>query len=126
MDSEQERATFYQEHKDDPDTWEDPEPTAPTKGHKGLSISITVRFPAEEAALIRRMAEDLGITYSEVVRKAVIQLVRPTVSFKSTDASANLFYNLGGGRTGSIHSRVELIREAPPSSFTAPSGAAVR
>ena len=91
-----------------------------------MSIWTTVRFPAEEAALIRRLAEALVITYSDVVRKAVSQYVRPTFDLKLTEGSSNLFYNLGARRTGSIQGGIKMAQRDRPSSYTAPSGAAPR
>lgn len=123
VDAERERADFSQRHKDAPDVWADPEPAAPAEGRKGLSISITVRLPAEEASLIRRLAEDLGVTYSEVVRKAVRHYVRPTFDLQITDLSSNLFYNVGSGLTGSVHTGIKFVGIGQQrGSFTAPSG----
>src|SRR5205085_12639200 len=76
--TEQEWADFYQAHKDDPDIWGDPEP-APLKRPRGRpsqgrSAVITVRFTPEEAAIIRREAEAMEVTYSEVIRRAIQRL----------------------------------------------------
>ncbi len=78
---------------------------------------------AEEAALIRRFAEDQGITYSDVVRKAVSQYVRPTFDLKVTDMSGNLFYNLGPGPTQGSPNGIKIVDPGQAQgSFTAPSG----
>ena len=73
MDNEQERAAFYQAHKDDEDMWEDVEPPKRRKGRpsKGLKATITVRFTEEEADIIRAEAQATGATYSEVIRNAI-------------------------------------------------------
>jgi hypothetical protein len=75
MSEEQDRAAFYDEHGND-DLWEDPEPAPvpafPNRhGRKGRTETITVRFSAKEADIIRRIAREQRITYSEVIRRAI-------------------------------------------------------
>lgn len=71
MMNEQERAAFYQEHKDDPSIWgEAEEPDAP-RTSRALSATITVRFPPHEAESIRNMAKAWQLSYSDIVREAV-------------------------------------------------------
>lgn len=70
-------AAFYQAHKDDTELWGEPEEPATTKRRAGLSATITVRFSAEEAEAIRRMAQEAKLTYSDVVRRAVRALTQP-------------------------------------------------
>ena len=71
MSEERDWAKFYREHKDDPDMWGEPEegPTPTRRG--GLSVTITVRFSPEEASAIRRLARELDVSYSEIVKRAV-------------------------------------------------------
>jgi predicted DNA binding CopG/RHH family protein len=42
-----------------------------------LQMSVTVRFTPAEADAIRATAERLGLTYSELVRRAVAAAVSP-------------------------------------------------
>jgi hypothetical protein len=72
--TEKEWADYYQAHKDDPDLWGDPVP--PPKRPRGRpslgrGARISVRFTPEEMAGIRAKSKAEGITYSEVVRRAV-------------------------------------------------------
>lgn len=80
MRDEAREAAFYQEHKDDPEVWGDPveAPAAPRRS--GLGTTITVRFSVDEAELIRGMAKNTGLTYSEVVRQACDAYLRPRVT----------------------------------------------
>jgi Arc/MetJ-type ribon-helix-helix transcriptional regulator len=75
MSEEKDWAKFYREHKDDPEIWGEPEEGPPSARRGGLSVTITVRFSPEEASAIRGLAQELGISYSEVVRRAVRKLV---------------------------------------------------
>jgi len=73
MSEESERAAFYEDHKDDPEIWDEAK-VAPTPHlPKRLAMTVTVRFSAEEAERIRRIAKATGLTYAEVVRSAVAQ-----------------------------------------------------
>ena len=45
--TEQQRANYYQEHKDDAEIWEVSEGRDPPSQHKNLRLSITVRLSAE-------------------------------------------------------------------------------
>jgi hypothetical protein len=75
MSEERDWAKFYREHKDDPDMWGEPEEGPSSTRRGGLSATITVRFSPEEASAIRGLAQELNISYSEVVRKAVRKFV---------------------------------------------------
>ena len=75
MSDERDKAAFYKQHKDDPDVWGDPEEGAPPAPRGGLSATITVRFSPEEASAIREVAQELDVSYSEVVRRAVRKFV---------------------------------------------------
>lgn len=76
MSEEQNRARFYQQHKDDPQVWGEPEEGTPPVRRRGLSATITVRFSPEEASEIKKWAQKLDISYSAVVRSAVRAFVR--------------------------------------------------
>jgi hypothetical protein len=75
MSEEKNWARYYQEHKDDPDSWGEPEEDAPPTRRGGLSATITVRFSPEEASAIREVAQELDLSYSEIVRRAVRKFV---------------------------------------------------
>lgn len=76
---EQEKAAYYKAHKDDPEVWSDE--AEPTKEQSPLGASITVRIAPQDAQLLREVAKRTGIRYSEIVRQAVAQFVRPQFSF---------------------------------------------
>jgi hypothetical protein len=42
-----------------------------------LSATVAVRFPPHEAEAIRQLARQLGVPYSEVVRRAVTAYLTP-------------------------------------------------
>jgi hypothetical protein len=75
MSEEKNRATYYQDHKDDPEIWGEPEEDAPRTSKGALSATISVRFSPEEAAAIRELAQELNLSYSEIVRRAVRKFV---------------------------------------------------
>ena len=77
--TEKEWAAYYQAHKDDPDLWGEPVP--PPKKARGrpsrnLGARISVRFTPEEMDGIRAKSKEEGLTYSEVVRRAVNEQCR--------------------------------------------------
>jgi hypothetical protein len=79
--TERELAEYYQAHRDDPGEWGDAEPAPPflrKRKSRDLSMRISVRFTPAESELIRSEAARLKLPYSEVVRRAVQHLVRPT------------------------------------------------
>lgn len=76
--NEQERAAFYQAHKDDPTIWGDAKERDKPHRRKSLSATITVRFSAEEADLIRRMAEERSASYSDIIREAIKAYAEPS------------------------------------------------
>ncbi len=75
MSEERDWAEFYRAHKDDPEMWGEPEEDAPPARPGALSATITVRFSPDEAADLRELAEEMGATYSEIVRLAVRKFV---------------------------------------------------
>lgn len=84
MSEEKDLAAFYERYKDDPDMWGEPEESTPSVRRGGLSATITVRFSPEEASAIRGLAKELGVSYSDVVRRAV----RKFVHFRLTNGEA--------------------------------------
>lgn len=72
--TDEEAATFYYAHRDDPDPADDGVQTKPSKR---LSRVISVRFDPDEAAVIEQHASDAGMTMSAYVRHAA--LGRPTI-----------------------------------------------
>lgn len=79
MNRERPDEQFYHDHRDDPEVWGEPEEPRrrERRAGAGLAATITVRFSAEEAAIIRRLAKEANLTYSEVVRKAVQHYTQP-------------------------------------------------
>jgi hypothetical protein len=75
VSKERSRAAFYQQHKDDPEIWGEPEEDVPPTRRGGLSATITVRFSPEEASAMRGLAQELDVSYSEIVRRAVRKFV---------------------------------------------------
>jgi hypothetical protein len=75
MSEERDKAAFYQQHKDDPDVWGEPEVDTPVVRRGGLSATITVRFSPEDASAIRHLAQELDVPYSEIVRRAVRKFI---------------------------------------------------
>lgn len=88
MNDEAREAAFYQEHKDDPAVWGQPVESTEGPRRGRLGATITVRFAEEEADLIRRMAKEAHLTYSEVVRHAVDAYLRPRFTFRLGQANA--------------------------------------
>ena len=77
--TEQEWADYYQAHKDDPEVWGDvvPPPKKPRgRPSQNMGARISVRFTPEEMKSIRAKSQEEGVTYSEVVRRAVHDLCR--------------------------------------------------
>lgn len=85
MSEEQSKAAFYQQHKDDPEIWGEPEEDAPPARRRSLSATITVRFSPEEASAIREVARDLDASYSEIVRLSVRKFVQFRLSAGKTE-----------------------------------------
>ena len=75
MSEERDKVAFYQQHKDDPEVWGEPEEGAPPARRGALSATITVRFSPEEASAIRSLAQELDVSYSDIVRRAVRKFV---------------------------------------------------
>jgi hypothetical protein len=105
MSEEKDWARFYQEHKDDPDVWGEPEEDAPPARRGGLTTTITVRFSPEEASAIRGLAQELNISYSEIVRRAVGKFVHSRLAVgEEAHADAGNWrdysFSTGGTRTG--------------------------
>ena len=76
MNKERDWAAFYEQHKDNPaEIWGEPEQEPPSEHRRPLSATITVRFSPEEASAIRGLAQELDVSYSEIVRRAVRKFV---------------------------------------------------
>jgi hypothetical protein len=86
--NEAELAAYYEQHKDDPDPWEEVE-HGPVTAKEGLGATITVRFSASEAAAIRAMAQRRRMTYSQLIRAAVQELLTPTMRVQMSEATLN-------------------------------------
>jgi len=79
--TEEERAEYYERVGDDPQVWGELDDAyhVPTQARKkgGLSTTVTVRFAPEDAARLRQLAERMNLSYSDVVREAVRQVLEP-------------------------------------------------
>lgn len=74
--NEEQLAEYFQAHKDDEEEWE-PAPPPSRRKSKELSVNMSIRFTAAEAVAIQQEATRLGLSSSELVRRAVQHLVRP-------------------------------------------------
>jgi Ribbon-helix-helix protein, copG family len=105
MSEERDKAAFYQQHKDDPEVWGEPEVGVPVVRRGGLSATITVRFSPEDASAIGELAQELNISYSEIVRRAVRKFVHSRLAVgEEIHAEAedwhDYSYSTGDTRTG--------------------------
>lgn len=92
-DSDAAWASYYDAHRNiEPDTERLPDEPTGTKRRSELAATITVRFPAEEAARIRALAKDTGLSYSDIIRRAVEAYTRPTAFIHAGAANYALFY----------------------------------
>jgi hypothetical protein len=110
MSEERDKAEFYQQHKDDPEVWGEPEEDAPVARRGALSATITVRFSPEEASAIRRLAQELGISYSEIVRRAVRKFVHFRLTVGEGERADpedwhDYSFSTGDTRTGALAAR---------------------
>ncbi|MFE9604768.1 plasmid mobilization protein [Streptomyces hokutonensis] len=70
MSDEQERAAYYEAHKDDEGEWGEPE--APAQPRRRLASMISVRLAPEESQLVRDAAERAGVSVSAFIRSAAL------------------------------------------------------
>lgn len=76
--TDDERAAYYFEHRDDPDAatdWEAVESPFPQRKRgrpsRGYTVSYAVRFTREEFQHLEALATAAGVTGSELIRRAV-------------------------------------------------------
>lgn len=69
--TEQDLAEHFQGHKDDEGEWEEAPPPASGRKSRALSVNMSVRFTAAEAVAVQQEAKRLGLSSSELVRRAV-------------------------------------------------------
>ncbi len=117
-------AAYYDAHRDDPDEWGDPIEPPVARNRKNLTATITVRFSAEEAEGIRRKAKAAGITYSEVVRKAVQEYTQSSSSF-TIGMTYNVFAYARATSSSTQETFVTLNTGREEESRTVSSGATV-
>jgi hypothetical protein len=79
-------ASYYQQHKDDPELWGEPEESPPTPPDHVL-ISVTVRFPPRRPTCCANL-QKAGLPYSEFVRQAVRQYAQSHVVTDSVPVGA--------------------------------------
>jgi hypothetical protein len=66
-------ASYYQQHKDDPDEWEEvPAPPA-RRGKRRLDAMISVRFSPAELDILRDSAHRRGETVSTFIRTSALR-----------------------------------------------------
>ena len=71
-------AAYYEQHRDDPEEWGEPEPAPAGTEHRRLGATITVRLTPDEAELLRALAKREGRPFSGIVRDAVRHYLYPT------------------------------------------------
>ncbi|MGH8992405.1 MAG: hypothetical protein ACRDZ7_12920 [Acidimicrobiia bacterium] len=64
-------AEYYQQHKDDPDEWGDPEPAR--KPSRRMAAMISARFTPEEEDIVRGEAARRGESVSALIRAATLR-----------------------------------------------------
>lgn len=88
---ERERAAYYQAHRDEDADWEEVESPV-GKGKKvRLGATVTVRLPSDEMELVRKAAAGLGVTYSEIIRKALQAYCQPRFELTGGQGANTLF-----------------------------------
>ena len=111
MNKERDWAAFYEQHKDNPaEIWGEPEQEPPSEHRRPLSATITVRFSPEEASAIRGLAQELNISYSEIVRRAVRKFVHSRLAVGEGERADpedwhDYSFSTGGTRTGVLAAR---------------------
>jgi Ribbon-helix-helix protein, copG family len=91
MSKTSERAASYQRLKDQPGAWDTADVSEPEKG-RPLGATLSVRLSPEDMRLLRQQADNAGLSYSELVRRAVEQFIRPRVEVR-WDADHNAWVN---------------------------------
>ena len=71
-------AAYYEQHRDDPEEWGEPEPAPGATERRRLGAAITVRLTPDEADLLRALAKREGRPFSGIVRDAVRHYLYPT------------------------------------------------
>jgi hypothetical protein len=116
MGTEKDKARYYKEHTDDPDVWE-PATAAPSR-KQGLDVTVSVRIAADDAKLLRSVAKKSGLRYSDIIREAVSQYVRPRFTLQRGHAVWGIFQWRPGWPSAEQY-RLE-VPEAPGASHTGP------
>jgi hypothetical protein len=73
MSSESDRTDYYEEHKDDPELWDEP---LPAKPRRRLASMISVRLSPEEVETIREVADGRSLSLSGFLRMAALKEAR--------------------------------------------------
>lgn len=81
-------ADFYQEHRDDPDEWSEPEEPTERVERRRLAAMVSVRLSPEESSLLRSVAAARNLSLSGFIRQAALAAVRPQVPSPSFDGLA--------------------------------------
>ncbi|MHB8577441.1 MAG: ribbon-helix-helix domain-containing protein [Dehalococcoidia bacterium] len=70
-------AAYYESRIDSWEESSDPVPASPGEQPREVGSIVTVRFSADEAAVLREAAEREGRTNSDIIRRAVSAYVKP-------------------------------------------------
>jgi uncharacterized protein (DUF1778 family) len=101
MTDERKDAAYYEAHKDDPDEWGDATPSG--KPRRRLASMFSVRLAPTEADLVRREAENRGMSVSAFLRTAALaeankgRPVQQTVALPMTTSSSDLTVTIESG-----------------------------
>jgi len=109
------QAAFHEMHIDDPEYLGVPLPERAERGSEGSKgTMMTVRFPADEAELIRRLSRETGQSYSEVIREAVRRFARPQLEIHGS-GNHSVVFDAGIATRGAS---VQAEPEQPPRART--------
>ena len=90
-------ASYYQEHKDDAEEWEEAPPPshAATRPRRRLDAIVSVRFSPAEQDLLRAAASRRGETLSTFVRSAALRATYQPLVVTTTAAPLENVHVLG-------------------------------
>lgn len=80
-------ADFYQEHRDDPDEWGEPEDPSERVERRRLAAMVSVRLSPDESALLRAAAAARQTSLSAFIRQAALAALESATARSSFDAT---------------------------------------
>ena len=115
--TDEERAEQYEQAQDDPKVWTELDDAFHVPAHArsrgGLSSTVTVRFDPSDAAKLRELAERLQLSYSDVIREAVRQIVEPRFVIDTEHShvtySSLISFGVPVGKTPALNSLVARV-----------------